>query len=209
MLDKGLHNGKTFDGNLSAKYSSSKKGLISPITSMSNKGFTDQEMITLLKNNGFDSNLTVDELYLDPFDSSILLDNGNMSTASDEEKARFRRILLSNVIINSVTMASPNDYTLLKSDLSDFFNTVYSIGFEGEGGPESTTILKFLISLGNDVLSNDNLGSLSKVRARIFVTVSEYVSNRIKKVIIDDGNLIYAFESIISELFICRFCTRG
>jgi len=199
MLDKGLHNGKVFDGNLSAKYSSSKQGLISPITSISTLGFTNQEIISLLVTNGFDANLSVEELYLDPFDSSILLED--MSIATDEQKAKLRRVLLSNVIINSAIMANSSGYDITKSNLEDFFNTVYSASEEGdfEGAPQDTTILKFLISLGNEVLSNDKLGSQSKIRARIFVTVSEYVSKRLKDSISGGGNPIWEFGSILSE----------
>jgi hypothetical protein len=175
MIKQGLHNGKPFDGNISAKFKASRGGIISPITSLEGIGFSDNEIITLLTNNGmsaaeFNSTISANELYMDPFSTQLLPLDGDMSGYSDEDINKFRRVLIANVAINSA-LTMQNGYGMDKADMNSSF-------FAGAGTPP----LGMMISAGINSLGLDSLKSgHARIHARIFVTVSGYVRDRVSQ----------------------------
>jgi len=205
MVDKGLHNGKSFQGDLIAEYNSTLGGFISPITSMVAKSFTPSEIVTILTDNGLSSDLNSSELFLDPFDTSLLPLDGNMSSFSDTQLAKFRRVLIANVAINSV-LSSMDAYGLDKNSIEDILSTVYFLpAGEMEDGQEfSSTLLAFLISNMQVVLTNENLrSSNARARSRIAVAVVDFIVQNIEDSIADygdDSGVAYLLSNIQEEI---------
>ncbi len=201
MLQQGLHNGKEFDGNLSAIFDNSKNGIISPITSLSKIGFSDQEIVNLFISSGFDNNFTVNELYLDPFDTSLLPLDGNMSNFSSLDINKFRRVLLANLIINN-TLTMGNGYDMNKSEiLSTFFADLNN---------DTTTLSPFsmMVDTGKILDENQLRNNNARVMARIFVTVFEFVRDQIKQDLNDPQSMMTSFQEIKSSNQISSIITQ-
>lgn len=189
MVESGLHNGRPYDANLTLEYNITAPAFISPVTTLQQKGFTLDEVRTLLVDAGVDSDLNVSELIMDPMDPAILPADGNMSTYSVADLAKFRRIFLGNAALNAV-IAAQDAYGLDKANLQDMLTHVFSMGEGGEGSPAPTSLLSYIISVGNLALSDGNLKSYNaRAEARIYVALADYVQGVIRNYIVDNGAL--------------------
>ena len=176
MVQEGLHNGVPFDGNLSASYDPSKNGIISPITSLGNKGFSDTELISLLANAGL-SGVSADELYMDPFDTSLLPVDGNMTGYTDDQINQFKRVLVSNVLINSTLAISASGYSLDKTSMTSTFFT---------GGDSSP--IKLMGDMANQVFTLDSVRNQNaRVMARVYVTVANHFTSSVREDVLSNG----------------------
>jgi hypothetical protein len=206
MIQQGLHNGRPFDGNLSASYDASH-GLISPITSVATVGFSDQEIIDILTQNGmttaeFNTTITQEELYMDPFDPSLLPLDGNMSGFTDDQIQQFRRVIVANVAINSA-LSLQNGYAISKADMMANFFT------DPDGAGAGLSPLGMMISGAINAMSVNDLRTTddSRTHARIYVTIVNYLVDTLSA---DWGDLtamntafgakMAALESIINPL---------
>ena len=199
MIRQGLHNGHPFTGNISARFSSSHNGIISPITSLGSVGFTDSEIITLLTENGmtaseFNATITVSELYTDPFNTSLLPLDGNMSTYTDAKIQQFRRVLLANVATNSA-LTMQGGYGLDKTDMElNFFTDPDGAG--GALSPIAMMINAGVVSLDVDSLREGH----ARVHARIFVTISNYIRDKVAAVWGDTNNMMTTLQSSMNSM---------
>jgi len=198
MIERGLHNGKVFDGNLSAVFSNTKH-IISPITSLGSVGFSDDEIIDALTQNGlndteFAAAITSQELYLDPFDSSLLPLDGNMSGFSDDAIQKFRRVLMANVAINSA-LTMQNGYGMDKGNIQSVFFD------DPDGSGDALSPLGMMIQAGKEALSVEALKTgHARVMARIYVTISDYIREKIAAVWGDDALVAQTLQTEMANI---------
>ena len=206
MVESGLHNGRPYDGNLTLEYNSSTDAFISPVTTLEQKGFTLDEIRTLLVDAGVSSDLNVSELIMNPMDSALLPVDGNMSSFSYADIAKFRRIFIGNAALNAVITAE-DAYGLDKASLQDMLTHVYSMG-EGEGeSPAPTSLVAYGVSLGNMILSDGNLKSYNaRGEARIYVSMTNLLHEVVQNYIRDYGSLddgiLYELKNNITDNYL-------
>jgi len=206
MVDSGLHDGRPYDGNLTLEYNTSAPAFISPVTTLEQKGFTLDEIRTLLVDAGVSSDLNVSELIMNPMDMTILPEDGNMSSFSSADTAKFRRIFIGNAALNAVVSAQ-DAYGLDKASLQDMLTHVYSMGEGGEGSPAPTSLLAYAVSLGNLILSDGNLQSYNaRGEARIYVSMTNLLHEVVQNYIYDNGSLddgiLYALKNNITDNYL-------
>lgn len=181
MIKQGLHNGKPFDGNISAKFEASRNGIISPITTLGTKGFSDSELVSIFTNAGLNG-ITESELYLDPFDTSLLPLDGNMSSYPDANISKFSRVLIANVALNAV-LTMGNGYGMSKNDINNSFFSNGALGL--------------MVGAGKSVLTLNALKNThARVMARIFVNVATYVRDKM----IADSSYDYTTDSSLQPM---------
>ncbi len=203
MIESGLHNGRPYDGNLTLEYNASTAAFISPVTTLEQKGFTLDEIRTMLVDAGVSSDLNVSELIMNPMDNTLLPLDGNMSSFSYADIAKFRRIFIGNAALNAVITAQ-DAYGLDKASLQDMLTHVYSMGEGGEGSPAPTSLLAYGVSLGNFILSDGNLKSYNaRGEARIYVSMTNLLHEVVQNYIADNGSLddgiLYALKNNITD----------
>ncbi len=198
MIKQGLHNGKLFDGNLSASFNNTA-AIISPITSLGSVGFSDSEIIAVLVTNGmtdieFDANISSSELYLDPFDTSLLPLDGNMSGYTDAQIQKFRRVLMANVAINSA-LTMLGGYGLDKGTVqTQFFD-------DPDGSGPALSPVAMMLQAGIQALSVDALrNGHARVMARIYVAISNYMRDRLAAVWGDDALVAQTLQNEMSNI---------
>jgi len=205
MVEKGLHNGKPFTGDLSVSYDATNP-MISPITSLVKIGVTLTDIKDVLENAGL-SGIVESELIADPFDPSLLPLDGNMSNSSDEDIAKYKRELVANVAVNAVMMAVGSGYELSSEEIYDIFTTEFTIGSEEgeceecEGETQQATLTQIIVESANQVLTEENLRNYNaRTVGRIYVTVANYFSETIRDDIVANDGDMSGVGMIVSEL---------
>jgi hypothetical protein len=169
MVHKGMHNGKPFEGDLKAHFNSAHS-LISPITTMGQIGFSDQELVDQFISDGL-TGMTSNDLYSDPFKDLIPL-NGNMSDANATTRQQLRNQIMSSVGTNMLLMIQ--GYGADQATMQGIMGTPVDMSSVGMG---SNTMMAMVVNFGANVFDDASFdsGSDMRIRSRIFVTVADQI----------------------------------
>ncbi len=165
MNTKGTHNGEAYTGTLTANYSST--GVVSPLTTLEEKGYTKTEIIALLATSGI--TLTEADITADPM---IGLSSTN-TTATDAALAKIQASVAINTFLDMRNMYSVDKkkthVEAVKADLTTVATLMKdTITAANVSTSNADTMIKAAVAMGNYVISNPtDLATINTNKATI------------------------------------------
>jgi len=150
MNTKGTHNGEAYTGTLTANYSST--GVVSPLTTLEEKGYTKTEIIALLATSGI--TLTEADITADPM---VGLSSTN-TTATDAALAKIQASVAINTFLDMRNMYSVDKkkthVEAVKADLTTVATLMKdTITATNVSTSNADTMIKAAVAMGNYINS--------------------------------------------------------
>jgi hypothetical protein len=196
---KGTHNGVDFTGELSAKMSST--GIVSPLTTLETKGFSDTEIISLLNTAGI--TISASDIHSDPMEGMT----SSKTTATDSELKRIRAAVALNTFfamtgygINKSTINSTTNKANLKK-ACDLIKKSINPSNISSSAPV-TTVLKVGISISDYLVKTTaKAGNTTELDAFVNNTGSKMTKAiaKLANAIATDSSKAYSFKGFDSS----------
>ncbi len=151
MNTKGTHNGEAYTGTLTANYSTT--GVVSPLTTLEEKGYTKTEIVNLLAAAGI--TLTEADITADPMAG---LSSSN-TTATDTDLAKIQATVAINTFLEMKNMfdvtKTKTDIAAVTTDLTTVATLMKeTITVSNVASSNADVMIKAAVAMGSYVVSN-------------------------------------------------------